>query len=84
MALKIIGTGMSRTGTLSHKMALETLGFGPCHDMMEPFANPAQVASWAGVARCEPMDWDAVFAGYTSRVDFPGGRVRQQTIRAFP
>ena len=43
MSLKIIGTGMSRTGTLSTKTALETLGYGPCHHMMELFANPAQV-----------------------------------------
>ena len=84
MSLKIIGTGMSRTGTLSTKTALETLGFGPCHHMMELFANPAQVAIWSEVARCEPMDWQAVFAGYSSQVDFPGGRVWQQTIHAFP
>ena len=84
MALKIIGTGMSRTGTLSTKTALETLGFGPCHHMMELFANPAQVEKWVEVARCEPVAWDAVFDGYESQVDFPGGRVWQQTIHAFP
>ena len=71
MALKIIGTGMSRTGTLSTKTALETLGFGPCHHMMELFANPAQLEKWVEVARCEPIAWDAVFDGYQSQVDFP-------------
>jgi hypothetical protein len=30
MALKLIGTGLGRTGTLSLKLALEQLGFGPC------------------------------------------------------
>jgi len=84
MPLKIIGTGMSRTGTLSTKSALETLGFGPCHHMMELFANPAQVEIWAEVARCAPVDWEGVFDGYSSQVDFPGGRVWQQTINAFP
>jgi len=29
MALKIIGAGFGRTGTLSLKVALEKLGFGP-------------------------------------------------------
>ena len=84
MSLKIIGTGMSRTGTLSTKTALETLGFGPCHHMMELFANPDQVEKWVEVARCEPVAWGAVFDGYGSQVDFPGGRVWQQTIQAFP
>lgn len=84
MSPKIIGTGMSRTGTLTSKTALETLGFGPCHHMIELFAHPERVAIWVEVARCEPMDWEAVFAGYTSQVDFPGGRVWQQTIHAFP
>jgi hypothetical protein len=30
MPLKVIGAGLSRTGTLSLKLALEQLGFGPC------------------------------------------------------
>jgi hypothetical protein len=66
---------MSRTSTLSTRTALETLGFGPCHHMTELFANPAQVDTWAKVARCEPVDWEAVFDGYCAQVDFPGGRV---------
>ena len=33
MTLKVIGAGFGRTGTLSIKMALETLGLGPCHHM---------------------------------------------------
>lgn len=84
MTLKVIGTGFSRTGTMSTRTALESLGFGPCHHMMELFANPAQVAIWSDVARGGPMDWERVFAGYSAQVDFPGGRVWQQTIDAFP
>jgi hypothetical protein len=30
MALKVIGTGFGRTGTMSLKLALEELGFGKC------------------------------------------------------
>jgi hypothetical protein len=84
MTLQIIGTGMSRTGTLSTKAALETLGLGPCHHMMELFESPEQVRIWTEVARRRTTDWEAVFAGYRSQVDFPGGRVWQQTIDAFP
>ncbi|MHB8529396.1 MAG: sulfotransferase, partial [Caulobacteraceae bacterium] len=29
MALKVIGSGLGRTGTLSLKLALEKLGLGP-------------------------------------------------------
>jgi hypothetical protein len=84
MPLEIIGTGMSRTGTKSTRTALEQLGYGPCHHMMELFANPAQVAIWTEVARCEPVDWEAVFDGYRAQVDFPGGRIWQQTLHACP
>ena len=35
MTLKIIGAGFGRTGTKSLKLALEQLGFGPCHHMEE-------------------------------------------------
>jgi hypothetical protein len=34
MTLSIIGAGFGRTGTLSLKQALETLGFGPCYHML--------------------------------------------------
>ncbi len=40
MALEVIGAGFGRTGTLSLKIALEQLGFGPCYHMMEVFKNP--------------------------------------------
>jgi hypothetical protein len=65
-------------------MALEELGFGPCHHMMELFTDPAQVALWTSVARGERTDWGAIFDGYASQVDFPGGRVWKRTLAAFP
>ena len=40
MGLKIIGSGFGRTGTMSTKLALEQLGFGPCHNMVEVMGNP--------------------------------------------
>ena len=35
VGLKVIGSGLGRTGTLSTKLALEQLGFAPCHHMVE-------------------------------------------------
>ena len=33
--LIVFGAGFGRTGTMSLKVALETLGVGPCHHMAE-------------------------------------------------
>ncbi len=32
--MRLIGAGLPRTGTLSQKVALEMLGFGPCYHMV--------------------------------------------------
>ncbi len=34
MSLHVVGAGFGRTGTNSAKIALEMLGFGPCHHML--------------------------------------------------
>lgn len=84
MALEIIGSGFGRTGTMSTKMALEQLGFGPCHHMVEVMGNPAQAAYWKDFAEGRHVDWAQVFADYASQVDFPGAAVWPQLIAAFP
>ena len=71
MALKVFGTGFGRTGTNSLKLALEHLGFGPCHHMYEVRDNPDQMPYWQAAARGELPDWDRAFAGYASAVDWP-------------
>src|SRR5579863_8247710 len=58
MALKIVGTGLGRTGTKSLQAALNLLGFGPCHHMVEVFARPESMALWIEAAAGRP-DWDA-------------------------
>jgi hypothetical protein len=84
MGLKVIGSGFGRTGTMSTKIALEQLGFGPCHHMVEVMGNPAQLPFWAARAAGEDVDWAEVFAGYTSQVDFPGASVWHELSIAFP
>lgn len=84
MGLKIIGSGFGRTGTMSTKLALEQLGFGPCHHMVEVIHNPDQTRHWAACADGKAVDWEAAFDGYTSQVDFPGASVWEQLIQAFP
>jgi hypothetical protein len=71
MALKVVGSGLGRTGTKSMQSALNILGFGPCHHMVEVFAHPESMALWIDAGAGNP-DWDAIFDGYHSMVDYPG------------
>ena len=84
MPLVVIGAGFGRTGTNSLKLALEHLGFGPCHHMFEVRDNPEQLASWEAASRGEKVDWDEVFDGYRSQVDFPGARYWRELAGHFP
>ena len=84
MALNIIGSGFGRTGTMSMKEALTTLGFGPCHHMIEVMENPAQPPHWKQIAAGEKVDWEQVFDGYHAQVDWPGAHVWPETVKAFP
>lgn len=84
MALKVIGAGLGRTGTLSLKLALEHLGFGPCHHMAEVFANiGSQVPKWVDVVNGKP-DWDSVFDGFQAAVDYPGCSYWQELADKYP
>lgn len=84
MALKVIGSGFGRTGTMSMKRALEQLGLGPCHHMIEVMENPRQLPFWKAIAAGGGVDWADVFAEYDSQVDWPGAYVWGETARAFP
>jgi hypothetical protein len=84
MTLAVIGSGFGRTGTMSLKLALEQLGFGPCHHMEEVLKHPPQVAYWQAVAAGRPVNWGDVFQGYRSQVDWPGAHVWRELAVAFP
>jgi hypothetical protein len=71
MTLSVIGAGFGRTGTLSLKLALEELGLGPCYRMMDVIQRPDFAAHWARAAKRGLVDWDKIFAGYQSVVDWP-------------
>ena len=71
MALKVIGSGLGRTGTLSTKLALEQLGFAPCHHMVEVFLHPDSLPLWIAAQQGEG-GWEAIFADYQAMVDHPG------------
>lgn len=85
MALKVIGTGYPRTGTASLKLALEELGFGPCHHMREIMINPASAALWAEAAEApQQADWNKVLAGYHATTDAPSCSFWRELVEFFP
>jgi hypothetical protein len=72
MGLKVIGAGFGRTGTDSMREALNVLGFGPCHHMYEVIDNPEMKQRWRAFMASGQADWDSLFEGYDSCVDWPG------------
>jgi hypothetical protein len=69
---------------MSVKFALEKLGFGPCYHMMEVMPHPERVAKWAALARGGEPDWDEIFNGYASCVDWPACDYWRQIAGHFP
>jgi hypothetical protein len=84
MALKVIGAGWGRTGTKTLQQALTKLGFGPCHHMEELLASEEQVDMWHKVAQGQLADWDKVFHGFNSAVDWPGAHYWRELADAYP
>lgn len=84
MPLQVIGAGLGRTGTLTLKLALERLGFGPCHHMTEVLANPAQLPFWNRAADGAAMDWEAVYGDYRATVDWPGAAFAVELAQYYP
>jgi len=82
--LEVFGAGFGRTGTLSLKTALEQLGFGRCHHMLDVFEDPESIAVWQAAARGETVDWAQVYRGYRSSVDWPGAAFWRQITAQFP
>ncbi len=84
MPIKIIGAGVGRTGTYSLKLAINQLGLGPCHHMEEVLHNmPAQVPLWIDAVKGCP-DWEVIYKGYESAVDWPTSGFFRELSKAYP
>ena len=83
MALKIVGSGLGRTGTMSMKRALEQLGFGPCHHMVEVFGRPESMPLWVEAGQGKG-NWDLIFQDFNSMVDFPGCHYWRELADHYP
>lgn len=83
MGLKVIGSGLGRTGTASLKFALEQLGFGPCLHMTEVLDHPESVPLWVDAFEGRP-DWESIFSGYASAVDAPTCKFWRELAAYYP
>jgi predicted naringenin-chalcone synthase len=80
--LRVVGAGYARTGTLSLKAALETLGVEPClHPMSAPAAE--QVLALAR-AEAEPREWEAALNEWHAALGWVGARHYRELIEAWP
>lgn len=82
--MKVIGAGFGRTGTLSLKRALEDLGFGPTYHMQEAMRRPSHIDRWLRFARTGDAEWDSLFAGFGSGVDYPVSCVWEELASHYP
>jgi hypothetical protein len=81
--MRLIGAGLPRTGTLTQKVALETLGFGPCYHWVNVIADLEQVGVWDRALDGEEP-WEEVFDGFQASVDWPGGYFWRELMERYP
>ena len=90
MPLEVIGAGFGRTGTLSTKAALETLGYAPCYhfvEILQPRSgyNEGHRKAWVRFMKGRAaMDWRWLFERYDATLDFPTCFFYRELMEAFP
>ena len=84
MALQVIGAGFGRTGTNSFQVAMEMLGFAPCHHMKVIMANPPDEDAWARAAAGTLTDWDELYGDFAATCDFPHCAFYEELAAFYP
>jgi hypothetical protein len=64
-------------------MALEMLGLGPCHHMVNVLADLDQAALWEQALEGDGP-WEQIFDGFQSTVDWPGGYSYREPAEVYP
>lgn len=82
--MKIIGVGLGRTGTLSLKAALETLGYRPCYHILDVLRSPRNIKILRTIGAETHIDWSYLFSEYEAGVDFPFTTHYQECLETFP
>jgi hypothetical protein len=84
--MKVLGVGLSRTGSMSLRYALDNLGF-PCYHMEVAARNFARgdLDLWLDFMEGRTdMDWDAVFEGYEATADTPPCLYFKELYKKYP
>ena len=84
MSISLIGAGFGRTGTLSLKSALETLGYNKCHHMIEVIRNPGEADQWLQAIDAQTVDWQSLLHGYQATVDWPACHFYRELAEYYP
>ena len=77
---------MGRTGTLSMKIALEEIGFGPCHHMVETFGQDGVFKYFNNILKNKEVDESikAIFKDFVASVDYPGCMFYEELMKLNP
>jgi len=82
--MDVIGVGFGRTGTLSLKVALEQLGFGPCLHMVSLLDDAERTTLFNKAAEGDRDSLHAAFDGHRSTVDWPGTFFWRELLEDYP
>ncbi|QTA87819.1 sulfotransferase family protein [Desulfonema magnum] len=82
--IKVIDVALGRTGTMSLKYALESLGFDKCCHFSDMFSNPEHLRLWKSLARGEKIDWERAFEGCQASVYWPPGCDYTEFLKEHP
>jgi hypothetical protein len=81
--VKLIGAGLPRTATTTQMIMLETLGL-PCYHMRDMMADLATSVPHFRKALEGDADWDVIFEGKESEVDWPASYHWRELIELYP
>jgi len=83
--MKVIGAGFGRTGTMSLKVALQMIGFGPCLHMIDLLSgNPELSDIFREAYDGKQVDWKTTLEGWESCVDWPACSFYKQLMETWP
>jgi hypothetical protein len=82
--MELIGAGLPRTATTTQLLAMEQLGFNPCHHMRDVLGDlEGSLPLWERVVEGD-ADWEEIFGNCRAAVDFPAGRYYRELIDFYP
>lgn len=81
--MKVIGAGLPRTATTTQMIALEMLGL-PCYHMRDMMGDMTKSVPLWRQAFEGNGDWDQLFEGKESIVDFPGSYFWRELMDVYP